>query len=270
MSTPTLSSTKVVASSTGIGSYSASASGLTHGTTYYFRAYARNAVGTSLSPNTVSFATQQATTPTVTTTQESNVTANTMNTGGNVMNDGGVPIISRGVLWSRTLGININNSTIVSSGSGSGSFATTLSGLPANAVIYFRAFAQNTAGLVGYGAERAVLTPMLAPVLSSPLNNTNFGCCSWGFSWQAVSGASSYQIQISGDSGFSWTTRTISQCGSGLQPLISSVNVYTVNSASACLNAASTRGNDIWYWRVRAISGGNFSDWSTVRSFIYR
>jgi hypothetical protein len=270
MSTPTLSSTKVVASSTGIGSYSASASGLTHGTTYYFRAYARNAVNTSLSPNTVSFTTQQATTPVVITTQESNVLANTINTGGNVMSDGGVPIISRGVIWSRTPGVNISNSTIVSSGSGSGSFSTTLSGLPANTIIYFRAFAQNASGLVGYGSERSVTTPMLAPLLSSPLNNANLSCCYWNFNWQAVSGATSYQIQISGNSGFSSATTTISQCGSGFRPSISSVNVYTTNTTSACLNAALSSGNGIWYWRVRAISGGNFSDWSVVRIFNYR
>lgn len=270
MSTPTLSSIKIVASSTGTGSYSANVSGLTSGTTYFYRAYARNSVNTSLSANTLSFTTQQATTPVVSTTQESNVMANSMVTGGNVMNDGGVPIISRGVLWSRNPGINISNATTVGSGSGIGIFSTTLSGLPSNTIIYFRAFAQNFAGLVGYGSERSVLTPMLAPVLSSPLNNANLGCCYWNFNWQPVSGATSYQIQISGNSGFSSASTTISQCGSGFRPSISSVNVYTTNTASACLNAASSSGNGVWYWRVRAISGGNFSDWSSVRSFNFR
>lgn len=270
MSTPTLSSTRVVASSIGTGTYSVNVSGLSSGTTYYYRAYAQNAVNTSLSANTLSFTTQQATIPVVTTTQESNVMANTMITGGNVMNDGGVPIISRGVVWSRTPGVNINNATNVSSGSGSGSFSTTLSGLSANTIIYFRAFAQNVAGLVGYGSERSVITPILTPVLSSPLNNANLSCCYWDFTWQAVSGVTSYQIQISGNSGFSSATSTISQCGSGFRPSLSFVNVYTTNTASACLNAALSSGNGIWYWRVRAISGGNFSNWSVVRSFNYR
>lgn len=270
VSIPTLSSTKIIAPSTGTGSFSATATGLQPGTRYYYRAYARNSVNTSLSATTLSFTTQQAVAPTVTTTQETNVMPTSITAGGNVTNDGGVPVTARGIIWSYFPGVIFSNSMAVYSGSGTGSFITQVNGLPSNSYIYFRSFAENSAGLMGYGAERAVLTKMATPVLTSPAAAATIGCCYWYFSWQSVSGATTYQIQLSRDINFSNPIRNSYTCGSGFWPVNNYVNTYDVNINSVCLNSPSSSENGLWYWRVKAITGTNFSDWSQVRSFTFR
>ena len=270
LSTPNTSSTKVMASSTGTGNFSVNVSGLQSGKTYYYRAYARNSINTSLSSNTLQFNTKAATTPILSTIQESNVTANSITTGGNISNDGGVPITSRGVVWSTTPNTNVNTGVVVNSGSGSGLFTTQLTSLPSNSTIYFKAFARNQAGLWGYGIERTATTRISAPTLISPSNNVNAGCCILNFSWSSIPGISSYQIQLSMDASFTSSVLNISQCGGSSRPLNGFVNVYTSNTSSACLGAPSSSGNGIWYWRVRAVSGTSFSDWSSTRSFNYR
>jgi len=270
LSTPNTSSTKVTASSTGTGNFSVNISGLQSGKTYYYRAYARNSINTSLSSNTLQFNTKAATTPILSTIQESNVTANSITTGGNISNDGGVPITSRGVVWSTTPNTNVNTGVVVNSGSGSGLFTTQLTSLPSNSTIYFKAFARNQAGLWGYGIERTATTRISVPTLTSPINNANAGCCILDFSWSSIPGINSYQIQLSMDASFTSSVLNISQCGGSSRPLRGYVNVYTSNISSACLGAPSSSGNGIWYWRVRAVSGTSFSDWSSTRSFNYR
>lgn len=270
LSTPNTSNTKITASSAGTGSFSVNVSGLQSGITYYYRAYARNSINTSLSSNTLQFNTKAATTPILNTTQESNVLVNSISTGGSISNDGGVPITLRGVVWSSTPNANINTGVVVNSGSGSGVFTTQLTSLPSNSTIYFKAFARNEAGLVGYGTERTATTRISVPTLASPSNNDNAGCCYLYFSWSSIPGINSYQIQLSMDASFTSSVLNISQCGGSSRPLKGYVNVYNSDSPSACLSAPSSSGNGIWYWRVRALSGGNFSDWSSIRSFNYR
>lgn len=270
LSTPNTSSTKVTASSTGTGNFSVNVSGLQSGKTYYYRAYARNSINTSLSSNTLQFNTKAATTPILSTIQESNVTANSITTGGNISNDGGVPITLRGVVWSTTPNTNINTGVVVNSGSGSGMFTTQLTSLPSNSLIYFKAFARNESGLVGYGTERTATTRMSIPILTSPDNNANIGCCYWYFSWSSVSGANRYQIQLSMDASFTSSVSNISQCGGSSRPLNGYVNVYTSDFASACISSPYSWDSGIWYWRVRALSGGNFSDWSSPRTLKFK
>lgn len=270
ISTPNLSSTKVMASSSGTASFSVNVSGLQSGKTYYYRAYARNSINTSLSANTLFFNTQAAKAPVLNTTQESNVLANSFNTGGDILNDGGVPITLRGVVWSSTPNTNINTGVVVNSGSGSSVFTTQLTSLPSNTLIYFKAFARNEAGLVGYGIERNATTRLSVPTLTSPINNANAGCCYLDFTWSSIPGSISYQMQLSMDASFTSSLLNILQCGGSSRPLNGYVNVYNSSIPSACLNAPSSSGNGIWYWRVRAISGANFSDWSSARSFNFR
>ena len=270
LSTPNTSSTKVTASSTGTGNFSVNVSGLQSGKTHYYRAYARNSINTSLSSNTLQFNTKAATTPILSTIQQTNVMENSMTTGGSISNDGGVPITLRGVVWSNKPNTNINTGSVVNSGSGPGNFTTQLTSLPSNTLIYFKAFARNDAGLVGYGIERTATTRISVPTLTSPINNANAGCCILDFSWSSIPGIKSYQIQLSMDASFTSSVLNILQCGGSSRPLKGYVNVYNSDSPSACLGAPSSSGNGIWYWRVRALSGGNFSDWSSIRSFNYR
>jgi hypothetical protein len=143
---------------TGTGSFSSAISGLSPLTTYYVRAYATNAAGTSYG-NQVSFTTAAAL-PTLTTTAVSSITLSTGSSGGNITSNGGAAVTARGVCWSV-----YPNPTIAdpktTDGSGSGSFTSSITGLPHLTTLYVRAWATNSAG-TAYGNEVTFTTLNLA------------------------------------------------------------------------------------------------------------
>jgi hypothetical protein len=159
---PTISDNKT-SDGIGIGSFSSSMSGLSQGTTYYFRAYATNAIGTAYS-NAASFKTL-AVIPVLTTTDFSSVTANSFNSGGNITSDGGSPVTARGVCWS----IN-QNPTVADSkttdGTGTGSFTSSISALTPGMTYYARAYATNSVG-PGYGNQITIKTTTTPPIMTT-------------------------------------------------------------------------------------------------------
>ena len=134
---------------TGIDNFTSSITGLSPGTTYYIRAYAKNSVGTAYG-NQITITTS-ATLPIITTSTVSNSTSTTATSGGNITSDGGALVTARGVCWSTT-----QNPTVTSfkttDGTGIGNFISSLAGLSANTTYYIRAYATNSAGTV-YGAQ---------------------------------------------------------------------------------------------------------------------
>jgi hypothetical protein len=88
-----------------------------------------------------------------------------------------------------------------------------------------------------------------APVLTSPIDDATGISTSPKMVWQASTGATSYQLQVSTDSTFA----TIPTNLTGL----------TVTSKTLSgLNNATT-----FFWKVRAVQGNTNSPWSIVRSF---
>ena len=156
-------------SGTGTGSFSVQMTGLTPGTTYYVRAYAKNSAGTVYG-NEVSFTTSQnISVPTVTTSQVTNITQTTATGGGNVTSDGGAMITEKGVCWSENPIPTIND-FYVQSGMGLGEFAVSITMLEAGKLYYCRAYAINSVG-VGYGEDVMFNTSALLSgdgTLSSP------------------------------------------------------------------------------------------------------
>jgi hypothetical protein len=154
---PTVSGSHAVASSGGTGSYTVSMTGLTANTTYYVRAYATNSAGTAYGAE-VSFTTSQnVTTPTVTTSQVTNITQTTATGGGNVTSDGGATVTQRGVCWSTSHNPTTSSSHAAASSGGTGSFTVSMTGLTANTTYYVRAYATNSAG-TAYGTEVSFTT----------------------------------------------------------------------------------------------------------------
>src|SRR5699024_2720725 len=89
---PTLDSLKVAHANGGVGSFSVGLSNLAQGRTYYIRAYATNAMGTSYG-NLDSITTP--TTPTVITVKASDILSSGLTSGGNVLKDGGLAVTAR-------------------------------------------------------------------------------------------------------------------------------------------------------------------------------
>jgi hypothetical protein len=147
----------------GSGTFTSALTGLSPNTTYYVRAYATNGAGTSYG-NEMNFTTSIAM-PSVTTTAVSGVTSGSAQSGGNVTDDGGDGSVARGVCWNTTGSPTVADSK-ADNGTGSGAFASTVSGLSPNTTYYVRAYATNGAGTV-YGNELTFTTPIALPSLTT-------------------------------------------------------------------------------------------------------
>lgn len=128
---------------TGNGTFNGTMTGLTAGVTYHARAYATNANGTAYG-NEVTFTTSSGSIA-LTVTTASNITATSAISGGNITNDGGSNITERGVCWS-TNQYPLVSGSHTSSGSGTGSYTITMSGLSPATTYYVRAYAVNSVG----------------------------------------------------------------------------------------------------------------------------
>jgi len=89
------------------------------------------------------------------------------------------------------------------------------------------------------------VTGSCAPVLISPLSGLLVNSLRPTFVWQAVDGASFYQIQVSAN------------------PAFSSFSVNTRTSATSYTHSVSLIANRLYYWRVRAIGSFGYSDWAS-------
>ncbi len=96
------------------------------------------------------------TTPTVTTTAASNVTASTATSGGNVTSEGGASVTAKGVCWSTSANPTTSDSK-TTDGSGTGSFTSSITGLSAGTTYHVRAYATNSAG-TAYGSDVSFTT----------------------------------------------------------------------------------------------------------------
>ena len=101
--------------------------------------------------------------PTLTTSAISSITSTTATGGGNITTDGGAPVTMRGVVWSTSPIPTISLSTKTSNGVGTGSFASSLTGLAPNTTYYARAYATNSAGTT-YGNELSFKTTAASAV----------------------------------------------------------------------------------------------------------
>ena len=143
---PTTANSKTT-DGTGMGSYVSSITGLTGGVTYYVRAYATNAAGTTYG-NQTSVATGIIT---ISTTASVPISTTSVSSGGNIYGDGAVAITARGVCWSTSTNPTTANSK-TTDGSGTGSFTSTITGLTTGTTYYARAYATNALGTT-YGNQ---------------------------------------------------------------------------------------------------------------------
>jgi Fibrobacter succinogenes major domain (Fib_succ_major). len=141
---------QMVSAESGAGEYSAELTGLTLGT-YYYCAFATNSTGASTG-EILSFTVAEL--PTVQTNAASSITATGATLSGNVTSDGGATVTSRGFLY----GTNSSNLTqTAQSGSGTGSYTKSLTGLSANTTYYYKAYAINSIG-TSYGEVMSFTT----------------------------------------------------------------------------------------------------------------
>ncbi len=154
---PTTADSKV-SNGSGLGEFTYNLTDLQDGTSYYVRAYAINAKGTSYGEE-VSFTTKTKTIATVATTPVTNVSYTSAIVSGNVTNDGGASVTERGICYSTS----VNPTTVdtkVTNGSGLGEFTCNLTDLQIGTTYYVRAYAINVKG-TAYSKEISFTTTQL-------------------------------------------------------------------------------------------------------------
>lgn len=162
---PTTAGSKVIASGTEAGGYTASMTGLSPATTYYYRSYAINSVGTAYGDEH-QFTTVVA--PSVTTNPATNVTTSSAIGNGEVTSAGGGTITERGFCYSLSANPTTSDSKVIVAGT-LGEFSDTISGLSGSQTYHYRAYAINSGG-TGYGVDRTFSTEETAPTQPTNLS----------------------------------------------------------------------------------------------------
>jgi hypothetical protein len=107
--------------------------------------------------------------PSLTTDPVSSITTNSAMAGGEVTGESGAPVTERGVVFgTRWLPSTSNGGTKVVSGSGTGAFFSTLTGLSPSTTYAVRSYAINSAG-TGYGPQVEFTTEAALPAVSNAL-----------------------------------------------------------------------------------------------------
>ncbi len=124
-------------------------------TTYYYQFEYSNGID-EIFTEVKSFTTNDYNTPTVTTSDVTNITAISATCGGNVTDDGGFTVAARGVCWSTSPNPTISDSH-TTDGAGIGAFTSSLSNLSDFTTYYVRAYATNSIG-TRYGNQVMFMT----------------------------------------------------------------------------------------------------------------
>ncbi|HEX7607692.1 MAG TPA: lectin like domain-containing protein, partial [Candidatus Cryosericum sp.] len=234
----------------GVTGTSITTTSLPAGTLLYWRANARNAVGTSAWSSTWSFTTPAA--------LEKPAVPILLSPPS-----GGPPLstLAATLTWaasaratSYTVDLSARDyfpTPLVWSQSTTGTSVTTPTLAPST-LYFWHVTATNAAGSVttvqhNFTTPAVPVTP-LAPVLSSPADGTTLGSLTPTLTWAIAAGAASYTVQVSHSSTFG--TTVLSQTTSA-----TSLTTPTL--------AAATRH----YWRVNATNAAGTSPWSSIRSF---
>lgn len=166
---PTLSDTHT-SDSSGTGSYTSNITGLASGTTYFLRAFATNQNLTAYGSQLTFKTSAPLQIPTITTAVVSNIGPTSATSGGNVTIQGSTTVTARGICWNLSGNPNISNPH-TTDGTGTGSFASNMTGLTPDSVYFLKAYATNSIG-TGYGTEVSFTSLGQPPILTTaPITN---------------------------------------------------------------------------------------------------
>ena len=164
--------------------------------------------------NRMKFALFRPVLPTLTTNYVSNITVNSALSGGNITADGGPAVIRRGVCWSINPNPTIDDDTTVN-GSGTGSFASIMTGLSIYTNYKVRAYATNALG-TSYGNEISFYT---LPAIYTGTTSSKTLCV-----------GDSIMIQFEATPGFEDANYFIAQLSDHLGSFANPVNLDSIHS----------------------------------------
>ena len=235
-----------------VGAFTASLTGLTSGTTYYYRCYASNSAGSAWAPASASFTTSAPARSSVTTPSGLSAT----------------PVSATQINLSWTDNSNNETGFKIERKTGAGVFAqiatvganvTTYSnstGLVANTTYTYRVrYYQGTTLNSDYSNEAYATTlppPPPVPVLVAPAVGSVISTLTPTLAWNTASGAASYGVQVSTSPTFATTV----------------VNQSGLSSTQYAI-ASGLSWNTLYYWRANATNtSGSTSAWSAAWVFV--
>jgi uncharacterized protein (TIGR02145 family) len=142
---------QTVTSGSGQGSFTVNLTGLSSGTTYFFRSFAVVEAGTSYGNIDSLTLIPSQVVATISTNTASIISDSSVLLGGEITFDGGATVTQRGIAYSTTSNPDIS-SNITIDGSGTGAFTASISGLSPATTYYARAYAINSVG-TAYGQQ---------------------------------------------------------------------------------------------------------------------
>ena len=151
--------------------------GLVPSTPYSFAVQARNGdlVTTSFGASADASTSAGTAIPVVTTQAASNLSSSGARLNGTVTSDGGASLIDRGFYWSAYTPVGATDTQLSEGGTAVGVFSKALSGLNANKIYYYRAYAANAVGPVLDSIELSFYTLANtpgAPTVDSPASTS--------------------------------------------------------------------------------------------------
>lgn len=170
-----------IQSGQGTGEFNHTITELLGNSTYYYRAFATNAVGTAYGDNRT-LVTPAPKKPTIKTLEITNITGTSARGGGDVISHGGALLVETGLVWSEDPAFVpedvVNERTRQTD---ERSFTSLMTGLKPGTKYYVRAFAKNAAGLIAYGDPVNFTTWNFATVETLPIvSKTNISAIGQG------------------------------------------------------------------------------------------
>ena len=258
----------------GAGSYTSNIIGLTAGTTYHVRAYARNNVDIAYGVDRT-FTTNALTQvpPTITTTAVSNITQTTATTGGNVTSIGSSDVIVRGVCWSTSANPTTTDN-VTTDGAGTGSFTSNITGLTAGTTYHVRAYAINSAG-TAYGSDRSFTTLIDNTGTVIDIDNNVYNIVKIGGQWWMAENLKSTKYNDGTIIPLVTNNTTWSNLASGAycwynnnssyeNPYGKLYNWYTVNTGKLCPAGWHVPSYSDWIMLTNNQTGGNLKESGTI------
>jgi hypothetical protein len=243
------------------GLFTVSATPLVANTTYSFRAYATNSLGTSYTSTIGTFNT--STSPTIISPTVASIAVNSAVLGANLTQDGNSPITERGVVYSLTSvnGIPEIGGTGVTKvfvpGTITGVFSTTVTGLTANMAYTFRGYASNALGTSYTTALGTFTTAATATIVSPTSANITSTSATLGGNITSDSGAPIVQRGVV----FSLSAN----------PIIGGVGVTAIAAPTAAIGVFTVEVSGltpgkIYNYKAYATNGG-VTSYTSVSSF---
>jgi uncharacterized protein (TIGR02145 family) len=201
----------------------------------------------------MTFSSQAAVVPTITTNAVTNITGTSASSGGNITSDGGATVTLRGICW----GTSLNPTTADSKtnvGTGTGNFIGSISGLTVGNTYHVRAFATNSVG-TAYGQDISFSTPVLATLTTTDATSITI--------ITAMSGGT-----ITSDGGANVTERGICWCKSPNNPTTDSTKASSgTGTGSFIISMTKLEGSTTYNVRAYAINPAGIAYGNSI-SFI--